>query len=49
MILQLERCCFKESCCKNMTKISIRFFNEREVRAFGDKEHFKWFFAEKLL
>ena len=28
-----------------MTKISIRFFNDREVRAVWDEEHSKWFFS----
>ena len=28
-----------------MTKISIRFFNDREVRAVWNEEHSKWFFA----
>ncbi len=28
-----------------MTKISIRFFQDREVRAVWDDEHSKWFFA----
>ena len=28
-----------------MTKISIRFFNAREVRAFGDESTSQWFFA----
>ena len=28
-----------------MTKISIRFFQDREVRAVWDGEHSKWFFA----
>ena len=28
-----------------MTKISIRFFQDREVRAVWDEEHSKWFFA----
>ncbi|MBE6402427.1 MAG: cell filamentation protein Fic [Lentisphaerae bacterium] len=28
-----------------MTKLSIRFFNDREVRAVWDEEHSKWFFA----
>ena len=28
-----------------MSKISIRFFNDREVRAIWDDEHFKWFFS----
>ena len=28
-----------------MSKISIRFFNDREVRAVWDEEHSKWFFA----
>ena len=27
-----------------MTKKSIRFFNDREVRAVWDKEHSKWWF-----
>ena len=28
-----------------MSKISIRFFNDREVRAIWDDEHSKWFFS----
>ena len=28
-----------------MSKISIRFFNDREVRAIWNEEHSKWFFA----
>ena len=28
-----------------MSKISIRFFNDREVRAVWDEEHSKWFFS----
>lgn len=28
-----------------MTKISIRFFNDWEVRAVWDETHSKWFFA----
>ena len=28
-----------------MSKISIRFFNDREVRAVWNEEHSKWFFA----
>jgi len=28
-----------------MTKISIRFFNDREVRAVGDEMTIQWFFA----
>ena len=28
-----------------MSKISIRFFNDREVRAVWDEEHSQWFFA----
>ena len=28
-----------------MTKISIRFFQDREVRAVWDNEYSKWFFA----
>jgi len=29
----------------NNTKISIRFFDDREVRAVWDEEHTKWFFS----
>jgi len=29
----------------NNTKISIRFFDDREVRAVWDEEHAKWFFS----
>ncbi len=32
-----------------MPPISIRFFNDWEVRAVWDEEHSKWFFTEKLL
>ena len=32
-----------------MTKISIRFFNDREMRVVWDESNSKWFFAEKLL
>ncbi len=28
-----------------MTKKSIRFFNDREVRAVWDEEHNKWWFS----
>ena len=28
-----------------MTKISIRFYNDREVRAIWDEEKFKWWFS----
>lgn len=28
-----------------MTKISIRFFDDREVRALWDEEHAKWWFS----
>ena len=28
-----------------MSKISIRFFNDREVRSVWDEEHSKWFFS----
>ena len=30
---------------KNMSKISIRFFNDREVRAIWDEENNKWWFS----
>ena len=29
----------------SMSKISIRFFNDREVRAVWDESNSKWFFA----
>ena len=29
----------------NMTKISIRFFNDREVRAIWDEENSKWWYS----
>ena len=32
-----------------MSELSIRFFNDREVRAVWDEANSKWFFAEKLL
>lgn len=28
-----------------MNKISIRFYNDREVRAIWDEEHSKWWFS----
>ena len=28
-----------------MPKVSIRFFNDREVRAVWDEDNSKWFFA----
>lgn len=28
-----------------MSKISIRFFNDTEVRAIGDDENSKWYFS----
>ena len=28
-----------------MTKVSIRFFDDREVRAIWDDEHSKWWFS----
>lgn len=30
---------------KNNTKISIRFFDDREVRAIWDEENSKWWFS----
>lgn len=30
---------------RNMSKISIRFFNDREVRAIWSDEHSKWYFS----
>ena len=30
---------------KCMSKISIRFFNDREVRAIWDEANFKWWFS----
>ena len=32
-----------------MTKISIRFFNDRDVQAVWGESTSQWFFAEKLL
>ena len=29
----------------NMSKVSIRFFNDREVRAIWDEENAKWWFS----
>ena len=31
--------------CKEQHKKSIRFFNDREVRAVWDDEHNKWWFS----
>ena len=32
-----------------MSKISIRFFNDREVRAIWDEENAKWWFSVVIL
>jgi len=35
----------KKKVKQNPTKISIRFFNDQEVRAVWDDEHAKWWFS----
>lgn len=47
IILYLCKCIYQESslCELMMSKISLRFYKDRQVRAIWDDEHSKWWFS----